>query len=155
MRLLALPILLLVSLTAGAQTTAKALSDSCQKILSALGSKGTAKGKWDGNRPEDIYASGQCEGFIEGWMDGIDGAILTNDKGPILLQIKRSQITDSWDIAAALVKHLNEVPLDAGKPADTVLRNILAQNDLITLTPYYKPTLNGDSGDLQTTSQPQ
>jgi len=155
MKRLALPVLLLISLNAPAQTTAKAVSDACQKILNAVGSKGATKGKWDGRRPEDIYASGQCEGFIEGWMDGIDGAILTNDKGPLLLQVKRSQIADSWTIAAALVKHLSAVPLDAGKPADTVLRNILIQNELITLTPYYKPAPTGDTGDLQPTSQPQ
>lgn len=76
-------------------TTAKTLSDTCQRVLNAVGTKGPSKGKWDGRRPEDIYASGECEGFIEGWMDGINGAILTNNKRPVSLQIKRSQIIDS------------------------------------------------------------
>lgn len=148
--------LLLTSLSAPAQTTAKGLSDSCQKILSAVGSKGTTKGKWDGRRPEDIYSSGQCEGFIEGWMDGIDGAILTKGNTAVVLQLKRTQITDSWDVAAALVKHLQQVPLDAGKPADEVLRNILVDNNLITLTPYIMPA-TGPSSDanIQSTSGPQ
>jgi hypothetical protein len=145
-----------LAMPALAQSSAKSLSDTCQKAFSATVTKGSAKARWDERRPNDIYAAGQCEGFIEGWMDGIDGAILTKGSTAIVLQIKRAQITDSWDVANALVKHLQQVPLDGGKPADEVLRNILADNNLITVTPYIMPATGpGSEANVQSTSGSQ
>ena len=89
-------------------------------------------------------------------MDGIDGAILTKGNTAVVLQLKRAQITDSWDVADALVKHLRQVPLDAGKPADEVLRNILADNNLITLTPHIMAATGpGSDASIQSTSRSQ
>jgi hypothetical protein len=117
---------------------------------------GSAKATWDEKRPNDIYAAGQCEGLIEGWMDGIDGAILTKGNTAVALQIKRTQITDSWDVANALIKHLQQVPLDGGKPADEVLRNILVDHNLITLSPYIMPATGpGSDTNVQSISGSQ
>lgn len=139
-----------LTMTASAQITSSSLSDACQKVTSAL----KANGKWDERRPQDIYLAGQCNGFIQGWIEGIDGAILTRNNGYVTVQVKRSQIKDSWDIATALVKDMREQPLDSGKPADDVLSGILLSSGLLTLTPQFLSS--GSQGDaLHSTASPQ
>lgn len=130
MKFWALGLLCLLPVGAQAATvTASTLSDTCQHANRAI----NVKGKWDGKKPEDVYATGQCEGFLEGWIAGIDGAIL-NDKGTFyVVTVKHDQIANVWAIADALSKHLADKPLEGGKPADTVLQDILATNGLLNV----------------------
>lgn len=111
--------------------SASDLSDTCQKAGTAI----SGKGKWDGKRPEAIYAAGQCEGFIEGWIAGINGSILNGKNGLVIVSVREDQIKSMWDIAQALAQHLKDAPLDSGKPADSVLQQILLDSGLITTSP--------------------
>ncbi len=133
---LSLLVMLFINSTANSQVSASDLSKTCQKASSAISSRG----KWDGKRPDDVYAAGQCEGFIEGWIQGLDGSILRQEDKFVIVRIRQDQIKTMWDIAVALVKHLDGNPLDSGKPADTVLQKILLENGLINTEPVFMPT---------------
>jgi hypothetical protein len=121
-------------------TTAGDLVTSCEKSLTAI----NVKGQYEQKRPDDIYKAGQCSGFIEGWLEGLDGSILTAPPGSstrlVVVTIKWSAIPDSWKIAAALQKDLRDSPLDSGKSADEILRKILLANELIEQKKYVVPT---------------
>jgi hypothetical protein len=120
-------------------TTAGDLVASCEKSLTAT----NAKGQYAQKRPDDIYKAGQCSGFIEGWLEGLDGSILTGPSGSgvrlVAVTIKWNEIPGAWKIAAALQKDLQDTPLDSGKSADEILRKILLANGLIEQKPYVVP----------------
>jgi len=118
-----------------APVSAGDLSSTCQKASRAINSKG----KWEGKRPEDIYGVGQCEGFLEGWVDGIDGTILRGKNGLLLVSVKRDQIKSMWDIATTLADYLKTHPLESSKPVDSVLQEILQESGLLTARPYQNP----------------
>lgn len=111
--------------------SASDLASVCQKASTAI----NAKGKWEGKRPDDVFAVGQCEGFLEGWMEGIDGSILSGKNGPVLVSVKRDQIHSAWDVAVALIDHVRDTPLDSGKAADTVLQSMLLESGLLSASP--------------------
>jgi hypothetical protein len=134
MKLLPALILAIVAMPVVAESgpTAADLNTACQKIRGAVNSKG----KWDGKRSEDVYLSGQCEGFIEGWIEGISGSVLPYNGKPVSVRVKTEQLKDNWTVADALNSHLKAHPLDSGKSADEVLRTILLANELSDLQPY-------------------
>jgi len=135
--LAALLLMTLSSMAYAAVTTAAELSTSCQSASRAVKGK---ESKYDSKHPADIYAAGQCEGYLQGWLEEIDGKAFTQNGKPVIATVKWSQVPNSmFTIAAALAKHLKDVPLDAGKPAAEVLRDLIYQNDLLTMAPYSDP----------------
>ena len=116
-------------------TTAADLVKTCEKVADSS----TDKGKYIQAHSEAIEASGQCEGFIEGWLEGIDGAILQLDGKAVVLSIKWSEMPGVWKIYIALRQHLENTPLDSGKSADTVLQKVLRTNGLINLQSFTPP----------------
>lgn len=121
-------------------TSAGDLIAACIKSNKAVDSKG----KYDKKHPDNIYKAGQCSGYIQGWMEGLDRAFLvsTSEKSPAIVEVsvKWSEIPDIWKIAAAVQKDLQNTPLDSGKPADTILRKVLVANGLMDLKPYNIPS---------------
>lgn len=117
--------------------TASELSATCQKSSNAV----NMKGKFDNKRTDDIYASGQCDGFIEGWLQGVDQAVFFSGEKSVVITIKWDQLPKSmFTIANALDQYLKANPLESGKPADIVLIQVLRQSRLLSTTPYVSPT---------------
>lgn len=127
-------------------TTAADLLTACQNVNEAL----DTKGKYNSKKPEAIYKSGQCAGFIEGWLAGIDGAILTLSADKLaVISVKTSQIKSYWDVATALQNYLASHPLDKGKPADVVLQQVLIDAGLLTATAYHPAARNVEASEPQ------
>jgi len=119
-----------------ASVTAGDLLKTCQGVASALNSKG----HYDLKHPDDIYFSGQCDGFIAGMLHGIDGQLYHNEDSYFLVTVKWAEVPESmFDIAVALKKHLDATPLDSGKDATDVLTNLLLTNGLLATKPYTFP----------------
>jgi hypothetical protein len=145
MKTLAILLAFVCCIAAHAATTAEQLSTVCQNANRSVNSKG----KFDGKRTDDIYAAGQCEGFIEGWLQGIDQGVYTVDSKSYVVTIKWKELPPSmFTIGAALTKYLKENPLESGKPADKVLLTVLVKSDLLSAAPYIAPRASLAS-DLQ------
>jgi hypothetical protein len=81
MKTLALFLLALLYTFVARATTAADLVANCEKSNTATKSKGA----YDQKHPDDIYQAGQCSGFIQGWLEGIDGAILNDGPSKLAL----------------------------------------------------------------------
>lgn len=117
-------------------TSAADLVATCGEVSNAL----SEKGKYIEAHPKAIYSMGQCEGFLEGWLQGIDGAIVQSDGKAATLYIRWGELPSMWKIAGALTQHLKETPLDSGKSADSILLKVLRANGLIEVKAFVAPT---------------
>jgi hypothetical protein len=86
---------------------------------------------------KDLYQTGVCFGYFTGLIDGMDntgGWQLTN-KNVAAFQIKREAINSTWDVVRAFYAYVDANPLAKGKPAWSVLQNVLTTNGLATFVP--------------------
>lgn len=86
---------------------------------------------------KDLYQTGVCWGYFNGLMDGIDntGGWQLSDKTVGAFRIKRQAINSTWDVVRAFYTYVDANPLAKGKPAWSVLQNVLTTNGLATFVP--------------------
>ena len=86
---------------------------------------------------DDLYQTGLCVGYFNGLMDGMDdtGGWQRSDGSAMAFQIKRSAINSTWDVIRSFYAYVNANPLAKGKPAWSVLQNVLTTNGLATFVP--------------------
>lgn len=90
---------------------------------------------------KDLYETGVCLGYFSGLMDGMDntGGWQLSDKTIGGFQIKRQSINSTWDVVRAFYSYVDANPLAKGKPAWSVLQNVLTTNGLATFVPQATP----------------
>lgn len=86
---------------------------------------------------KDLYQTGVCFGYFTGLIDGMDntGGWQLSDKTVAAFQIKREAINSTWDVVRAFYAYVDANPLAKGKPAWSVLQNVLTTNGLATFVP--------------------
>jgi hypothetical protein len=116
---------LLVSLSANAQrAAADNLLTECQQVSKALDAK--HPNQYAKNQGEASFSAGQCEGYLQGWVESADGSYRVTKEGKVILvHVDIGSIKSYWDIAVALQKNLSDNPLDKGKTADSILEKVL------------------------------
>jgi hypothetical protein len=86
---------------------------------------------------KDLYQTGVCFGYFSGLIDGMDNTSgwQLPDKSIAAFQIKRDAINSTWDVVRAFYAYVDANPLAKGKPAWSVLQNVLTTNGLATFVP--------------------
>ena len=86
---------------------------------------------------KDLYQTGVCFGYFTGLIDGMDntGGWQLSNKSVAAFQIKREAINSTWDVVRAFYAYVDANPLAKGKPAWSVLQNVLTTNGLATFVP--------------------
>jgi hypothetical protein len=86
---------------------------------------------------KDLYQTGVCFGYFTGLIDGMDntGGWQLPNKNVAAFQIKRDAINSTWDVVRAFYAYVDANPLAKGKPAWSVLQNVLTTNGLATFVP--------------------
>jgi hypothetical protein len=86
---------------------------------------------------KDLYQTGVCFGYFTGLIDGMDntGGWQLSNKSIAAFQIKREAINSTWDVVRAFYAYVDANPLAKGKPAWSVLQNVLTTNGLATFVP--------------------
>jgi hypothetical protein len=131
-----------IMLTANSMAAASAssLDNECKKVRSAA----VKNGKWKkGNKEETeaTFDSGQCSGYIQGWLEATDGSIIQGGtNGKLYLVRIDTEHVDTWKVAEALHNHLAASPLDGDKRADAVLLRLMIDNKLVETTEVLSQT---------------
>ena len=139
--------LLFFSATAGAQrAAADGLLDQCAKVNKVLDPKHPTK--YAKNEGEAAFSAGQCEGYLQGWVEATDGSYRVSKTGKVILvHVDIDSIKSYWDIAVALRKNLNDNPLDKGKTADAILEKVLFNAGVLHYEEQHLPvSISPDEG---------
>lgn len=83
---------------------------------------------------------GQCIGYINGWVDVIEGAYVPNDDGS-LSQYRLSNDVTVGQIMRLYVKYVNDHPEVEQKTSAEILAIALLTNDLAKIVPFKKPLI--------------
>jgi hypothetical protein len=102
------------------------LAARCNKASGILSKDGKLRKKTE---TDTGYSAGQCIGYVEGVLDGIDGTDYTSDGKTF--QVRVESISNEWDVVAAFLKDLADNPLDKNKTAEAVLLKVLLANGLV------------------------
>ena len=94
---------LLVSLSANAQrAAADNLLTECQQVSKALDAKHPNQ---YANQGEASFSAGQCEGYLQGWVESADGSYRVTKEGKVILvHVDIGSIKSYWDIAVRCKK---------------------------------------------------
>ena len=94
----------------------------------------------DTTKPQDILKVGQCVGFLKGWIEGSDGTTYQESNGAyVRITIKRDHIKDMGEVADYLLHYLAKNLNAQDKAADDVLRKVLHEQGLLSLTMVQVP----------------
>jgi hypothetical protein len=132
-------LILLVSIPLGAQdSSAVDVQNSCAHWNNLR----LNKNKQFKGDSKDVYQTGICFGYFAGLLDGMDntGGWQLTDKSTAFLHIKRESINSTWDVIRAFYAYVDANPLSNGKPAWSVLQNVLVKGGLATFEPETRPT---------------
>ena len=122
--ILIVPLLLVSTIAHAQRAAADNLLDQCAKVNKVLDPKHPTK--YAKNEGEAAFSAGQCEGYLQGWVEATDGSYRVSNSGKVILvHVDIDSIKSYWDIAVALRKNINDNPLDKGKTADAVLEKVL------------------------------
>ena len=89
----------------------------------------------DKSKTADLLKVGQCIGFLKGWIEGADGTTYQEGNGAyVRVTIKRDHIKDVSFLADDLLSYLARNPYAKDKAADDILRKVLHEKGLLSLS---------------------
>jgi hypothetical protein len=111
--------------------TAGEIADSC----SSQQNTNLPNGRIGVSKTQAVSNIGQCVGFLRGWIEGSDGTTYQESNGIyVRITIKRDHIKDMAIVADYLLQYLVKHPEAQEKVADDVLRKVLHERGLLSLS---------------------
>lgn len=105
---------------------AQELADQCRKASGIIDNNGKLRKK---SETDTGFAAGQCSGYIQGLLDGIDGTDYSSSGKTFTIRVE--YISNNWDVVTAFLNDLTANPLDKNKTAQEVLLKVLVNNGLV------------------------
>jgi Rap1a immunity proteins len=130
------PVTLLAALSGIAQANsdtikASALRDVCKNWADTAPAKPTAL--------SDVYREGVCKGYMAGWLSGMEGAMVTDDKG-FMQTVRFEEGVTGVQMAKVFVLYMQNHPEEENKPAHVALTHAMTDAQLISLVSPGKDT---------------
>jgi len=116
--------LLLLSGIAQADIKGSTLHDICKNWTATYPDKATV--------PLNIYRQGACQGYIDGWLAGVDDTLVPDDNGVLGTINFESGIT-TIQTARILVLYIENHPEEENKPAHIALMHAMLDARLVSL----------------------
>jgi hypothetical protein len=118
--------------------TADSLATVCQNVYLSSGlydKHGKPKRNAD---LQKSYQLGQCNGYITGLLDGIDGTSFTASDGTLKV-VHIAYIASNQDLISSFMRYVAANPLAKNKTAQEVIDTVLIENNLMGVTVAQRP----------------
>lgn len=135
MKRLLIVLLFVLSITglSHAATTANILRDNCRESMRFNSDPASMSAL-------QVWQSGMCGGYISGWLEGVIGLSILDNKTGKPQQIVGDESATIGQVIRVFVKYVNEHPEFENQPADRIITQALVNAHLLSLRPI-KATL--------------